>query len=106
MTGEMFKEDVTRERYPLYFKIADALGGTVEPFDRYQGPYILIGQDVRVGDAPYAGALHGLGIVRLWVIDQDNGIEAAIYNEANGKTSDPFPWDCDDLAVDAARSVL
>ena len=106
MTGEMLKEEVTRDNYPLYFKIADALGGTVEPFDQYQGPYILVGQDVIVGDAPYALAPLNLGVVRLWVIDQDNGIEVAIYNEATDKTSDPFPWGCDDLAVDAARSVL
>ncbi|KKK59701.1 hypothetical protein LCGC14_3031750, partial [marine sediment metagenome] len=80
MTGEMLKEEVTRDNYPLYFKIADALGGTVEPFDQYQGPYILVGQDVIASDAPYALAPRGLGVVRLWIIDCDG--DSAIYNES------------------------
>ncbi len=41
MTGEMHKSEVTREAYPLHFACADAVGGTVEPFDQYQGPYIV-----------------------------------------------------------------
>lgn len=41
MTGEMHASEVTRENYPLYFAVADALpGATVKPFDQYQGPYI------------------------------------------------------------------
>lgn len=43
MTGEMYKSDVTEEEYPLHFAIAKALHGTVEPFDVYQGPYVVIG---------------------------------------------------------------
>lgn len=45
MTGEMSRDEVTRENYPLYFACVDALGRsdvTVEPFDQYQGPYIRV----------------------------------------------------------------
>ncbi len=66
MTGEMIKSDVTREAYPLHFAIADELGGSVEPFDQYQGPYVVIGGDIRSGSGPYALAPRGLGIVRRY----------------------------------------
>lgn len=48
MTGEMSKANVTREAFPLHFAAADeinrvlGLGATVEPFDVYQGPYVLV----------------------------------------------------------------
>jgi hypothetical protein len=43
MTGEMSREEVTRENFPLYFAAADTVeGATVEPFDQYQGPYIHV----------------------------------------------------------------
>ena len=45
MTGEMSRNEVTRETFPLYFACVDALGhdgATVEPFDVYQGPYINV----------------------------------------------------------------
>ncbi|KKL90032.1 hypothetical protein LCGC14_1908670 [marine sediment metagenome] len=103
MTGEMFKSDVTPEAYPIHFAIAEALGGTVQPFDQYQGPYVLIGDDIRCGNEPYAVAPRGLGVVRLWITEDSRG--PVVYNEANEKTA-PFPYDCVDLAVAAARSVL
>jgi hypothetical protein len=43
MTGEMSRDEVTRENYPLHFAAADQVkGATVEPFDQYRGPYILV----------------------------------------------------------------
>jgi hypothetical protein len=43
MTGEMSREEVTRENFPLYFAAADMVeGATVQPFDQYQGPYIHV----------------------------------------------------------------
>jgi hypothetical protein len=43
MTGEMCKDDVTREEFPLHFAVADAVpGASVEPWDVYQGPYIQL----------------------------------------------------------------
>lgn len=89
MTGEMHKNDVTRDDYPLHFAIADALGGSVEPFDVYQGPYV---------DLPGT---------RLF-IGSDDGIESYVYNEATGESSSPFLWAMEDLdwVVDCAREVF
>lgn len=43
MTGEMSKDEVTREIYPLHFACADQIeDARVEPFDQYQGPYIFV----------------------------------------------------------------
>ncbi len=108
MTGEMIKSDVTREAYPLHFAIADELGGSVEPFDQYQGPYVVIGGDIRSGSGPYALAPRGLGIVRLWICcdERSNGALCFVYNEANDKSSAKFLWDDEGGAVLAARSVL
>ena len=106
MTGEMIKEELTPETYPLQFAIADALGGEVQPFDVYQGPYVSIGPDLRIGHAPYAVAVQGLGITRLWVMSED-GVVATIFNEANEQESDPFLMNGPLEAVcDCARQVL
>ncbi len=110
MTGEMLRSDVTREAYPLHFAIARALHGRVEPFDMYQGPYVVIGADIRVGASPYAMPVQHLGIVRLWVGSaDDNSDMATVYNEATDKVSAPF-WPYGPLATrhacKAARSVL
>lgn len=105
MTGEMHQSEVTREAYPLHFAVADALGGVVHAFDQYQGPYVCIGPDLRIGQPPYAIAPKGLGIVRLWLCYDSSGW-ITIYNEANERTSDLFRWDNASTAVEAARSVL
>lgn len=85
-TGEMSKSDVTREAFPTYWAIADALGTEPQPFDVYQGPYI----PTRDG--------------RLWLIQ--DGEFATVYNEQNKKESEPFHVDSDEAAVDAALSVM
>lgn len=48
MTGEMSKDEVTRENYPEFFELSDLLHSkgypaSVEPFDQYQGPYVQCG---------------------------------------------------------------
>ena len=106
MTGEMYKNDVTREEYPIHFEIADDLGGSVEPFDQYQGPYVLIGKDIRSGDEPYQTAPHGFGIVRLWVTPENDTYTFTVFNEASGRTSEPFFWSDPGAAVAAAHSVI
>ncbi len=105
MTGEMSRSELTREAWPLHFAIADDTGGQVMPFDQYQGPYIVIGPDIRIGRDPYAYCPRHLGIVRLWVQDYGDGIGVQIYNEANDILSEPVlntPEEC----VYGARSVL
>jgi hypothetical protein len=80
MTGEMSKQDVTRDAYPLHFAIARALNGRVEPFDVYRGPYIRIGHD------------------RIWIADHEKLTNyAVIWNETTGETSSMF-WPHGDLA--------
>ena len=86
-TGEMSREDVTRETYPAHFAIADALEGTVEPFDVYQGPYI----DTKYG--------------RLFIATEEGGL-ATVWNEANTNESNAFFYDNENEAVDAALSTI
>lgn len=107
MAGEMTQSEVTREAFPPHFAIADEYGGEVKAFDWYQGPYVAIGPDVRVGAEPYAYAPRGLGIVRLWLCSED-GEAFTVYNEANEKQSGPFLALGDDAsqAIDAAAQVL
>lgn len=109
MTGEMHASEVTRENFPLHFAIAAALGGEVKPFDQYQGPYVVIGSDVRAGAPPYAVAPLHLGVVRLWLSGHMVDGFGFVYNEASEKTSKPFPLyqeDARERAVEAARSVI
>ena len=107
MTGEMSASEVTRDNWPVHFAIADALDGEVKPFDHYQGPYVVVGDDVRAGSEPYAVAPVGLGVLRFWVCSENDGM-ATIYNEATDKWSKTFSLCEDDTcerAVEAARSV-
>src|SRR5271157_1659956 len=83
------QDSVTREEYPVWFTIADALGGEVEPFDVYQGPYISVpGEDGR-----------------LFIITTD-GLSAQVWNEKTNAISDEFLADSENEAVDAALSVM
>ena len=67
---------------------------TVQPFDTYCGPYILVGVDVQVGVKPYQLAAQEQGVVRLWVVGCEDSasddVFARIYNEATCKVSQPF----------------
>lgn len=94
MTGEMHHSEVTADAYPAHFAIAKAFGGTVKPFDQYQGPYVLI------------------GAARLWLCPEEDSGFGYIYNQDNEKKSAPFwlHWKNTDAfattAIDAAREVL
>jgi len=90
MTGEMSQADVTEEAWPIHFAIAKEFGGTVRPFDVYQGPYIYI---------PSKG--------RVWVCSED-GVFATVYRETTETSSEEFPCYLDNLetALIAARAVL
>jgi len=54
MTGEMSKSEVTRESYPAFFRLKDEIrrrynvNVTVEPWDQYWGPYVLVDHKVKV----------------------------------------------------------
>ncbi len=110
-TGEMTQSELDatgRDEWPLHYAIADALGGTVKPFDQYQGPYVLIGEDIRQGREPYQVAPRGLGVVRLW-ISSDDGVGGVVYNEENERQSEPFLLNgpqAENDAIAAAEEVL
>lgn len=110
MTGEMGfidqdGNDCNGDCYSTHAAIAKALNGTLKPFDVYQGPYISIGDDVRLGSAPYAIAPRLPGIVRLWIEVVDD-VFARVYNEDTCNTSFEFPMTDTQAAIDAAKSVL
>lgn len=92
MTGEMSKADVTRDAYPYHFAAADLFdGATVEPFDTYQGPYVLI---------PGKG--------KFWLVNEDgNDFRAQWYDERADTLSEAFPCYGDpDAPLAAFREFL
>ena len=97
MTGEMVT--VVREEWPIHAAIAEAVGGELKPFDVYQGPYIVVGKDVRVGKPPYQLAPKGLGVVRLWV-----GFDY-VYREDTDEIEPVLPGSIE-MAVFAAKDLL
>ncbi len=111
MTGEMAwikqnGEDSNGEEWAVHAAVARAVGGRLEPFDVYQGPYIVVGPDSRVGERPYQ--LNLPGPLRLWLQMIDDGF-GCIYREDTEAQSPPFPVfgsDAESLAVEAARKLL
>lgn len=88
MTGEMSRSEVTPEAYPVHFAIANALGGTVHPFDQYQGPFV-------------SAAGH-----RLWLTGEGDGF-VAVYSETAHRQSQWFPESMgEELAPDEARELI
>ena len=110
MTGEMSwinqdGEDSNGETWSTHAAVAKAVGGELKPFDAYQGPYIAVGGDVTVGESPYALAVQGLGIVRLWLCS-DDGWLGYVYREDNDAQSMRFAMDDESAAIEAALEVL
>jgi len=110
MTGEMCwidqnGMDSNGDCYELHAAVAKAIGGTLQPFDVYQGPYILIGKDVRIGSSPYALASTGMGVKRLWLVNEDNGW-GQWFREDTEQFSSEFWWDDVEEAIEAARELL
>lgn len=105
MTGEMVAIDpVTGEEpdgtiWHLHAAIAAAVGGTVQPFDQYQGPYVAVGPDIRIGTGPYAYAPRGLGVCRLWLTGDE---VPHIWREDTETESGPI-FDEEDAAREARR---
>lgn len=87
--GEM--SEVDHETYPQWFQMAEALGGTVEPFDQYQGPYV-----------------HVPGIGKFWINDKTGDNDFVVFNESNGRTSpvDLYYGEGGITAGDAAMNTL
>ena len=110
MTGEMRHinqkgEDSNGEYWGVHAAIARAVKGRLEPFDVYQGPYIVAGPDLRVGTAPYQLAVQHLGIKRLWLVT-DDGFLGQVYREDTDTFSEPFICYDTRAACRAARQLL
>ena len=108
MTGEMpyinpeTGEDSNGEFWPMQLAVAKAIGGTLKPFDVYQGPYIVVGGDLTVGNSPYAIPVQNLSIIRLWIGDDDKG--TFVYREDIDHAKYIFP--CEHDAIEAAKELL
>jgi len=72
MAGEMTKEEVTKENFPLHFAVAKSLGGVVRPFDQYQGPYVYVP-----------------GFGKFWLTMVGDSV-CRWYNDYTEKMSEPF----------------
>jgi hypothetical protein len=95
-TGEMgYIDPVTGEEpdgtvWNIHAAIARALGGTIHPFDQYQGPYVQIGDIMLFVSADEGGDCIVIGY--------------GLDREMTGK-SDPFFCEDEDAAVRAAESL-
>ena len=82
MTGEMYHidqegKDDSGNEWTMHAAIAKALraegyDATLQPFDQYQGPYILVGKDVRLGQRPYQLTVQNMGVIRLWLTQTED----------------------------------
>ena len=118
MTGEMYHidqdgKDDSGNEWPIHAAIAKALredghDATLQPFDQYQGPYILVGKDIRVGTRPYQLAVQNQGVIRLWVTHEDDDIPdglLVIFREDTEAVSKPFWFNDIDTAIACAREL-
>jgi len=110
MTGEMCYidqdgRDDDGNIWEAHAAVAKAVGGTLKPFDQYQGPYIAVGPDLVAGKRPYAHPVRLPGIVRLWLVNDDSGMWA-VYREDTDELSPVFPPFDTELAVAAAKALL
>lgn len=95
-TGEM--DHVDPEEWPCHVAMADAVGGVLEPFDEYQGPYVAFSGEQREGTTPYSVPVQGKGIIRLWLTDE------GVYRE---DTREIFPCAMDpESCAEAAREAV
>lgn len=115
MTGEMYHidqdgKDDSGNEWLIHAAIAKALraegyDATLQPFDQYQGPYILVGRDVRIGTRPYQLAVQNAGVVRLWLSATEHGA-AVIYREDTNTCSDAFIPDDLETAIFCAKELM
>ena len=110
MTGQMYHIDPITgvepdgTTWPLHAAIAQAIGGTVQTFDQYQGPYILVGSDIRVGTQRYQLAVQHMGVKRLWVCNEGDCVY--LWREDTDTRSEPFFIDETDWAIELATTLL
>ena len=115
MTGEMYHidqdgKDDSGNEWTMHAAIAKALrdegyDATLQPFDQYQGPYILVGKDIRVGNAPYRLAVQNMGVIRLWIVAHDDPV-SQIQREDTDTLSESFWWNDTKSAIACAKELL
>ena len=110
MTGEMHSInqkgiDSNGDSWPTHAAIARAVKGNLKPFDVYQGPYIVVGQDQWVGKPPYHLPVLNVGVIRLWLSSIDSKT-AQIWREDTDTLSEPFFYDDTRTACKEARKLL
>jgi len=111
MTGEMFwinpetGEDSNGGCWPIHLAVAKAVGGELKPFDVYQGPYISVGVDLRIGNTPYSIPVQNQKCIRLWVVNVED-YDAAIYREDTDTQSYAFCAFSGDVAFEAKHAAL
>lgn len=114
MTGEMGYIsqdgiDGDGECWELHAAIAKAVKGELKPFDKYQGPYIVVGADATVGRSPYTVPVQHLGCKRLWIVNDEEDNQGAIFRvwrEDTDKLSEPFWWNDTEGAINQAKLLL
>ena len=114
MTGEMYHidqdgKDDSGNEWTMHAAIAKALcaegyDATLQPFDQYQGPYILVGKDMRIGEHPYQLAVQNQGVIRLWLTTDEHGW-LCIYRE-DTDTALEFPPDDIAAAIACIKELL
>jgi hypothetical protein len=108
MTGEMYYiddktgVDSDGNEWPLHLAIAKELGGTLKPFDVYQGPYISFGTDITIGNSPYKMPIQHLGCIRLWIFEDSEGLK--VYREDTEESV--LIWFDETIAIEGARELL
>ena len=111
MTGEMSwinpktGEDSNGDSWPIHLAVAKAVGGELKPFDVYQGPYISVGIDLRIGNSPYSIPVQNQKCIRLWVIPVDD-YDVAIYREDTDTQSYAFSAYAGDVEFEAKHAAL
>ena len=111
MTGEMSwinpetGKDSNGDVWNIHLAIAKAVGGELKPYDVYQGPYISVGIDLRIGNSPYSIPVQNQKCVRLWVIPV-NDYDAVVYREDTDKQSYAFCMYSGDVEFEAKHAAL
>ena len=114
MTGEMYHidqdgKDDSGNEWTMHAAIAKALRAegyeaTLQPFDQYQGPYILVGKDVRLGQPPYAVATQHLGVIRLWLMFEGDETPCVYREDINALSC--YAWDDTEGAIACAKELM
>jgi hypothetical protein len=96
-----------RPNYPDYFALADSIKkklhikASVEPFDVYQGPYVHIGGEVKLGNAPYQVSIGGMS---FWKDEEGMWIER--HGIGIGSMSEPIEIGDDISVIDYLKEMI